>query len=490
MTVNADSLMLGALCLACALAGGTGLLLWRSRRQTSGLRDRLSAAGTVKDMSPPGLLSREDFEAALDEAVLHSDRQRRPLAVLFVDLDGFGAVNEAIGHSGGDVVLREAAARLQAAVPQRLAAARLGGDEFLLLLDADLDATKAHAQRLLDTLAQPFPVPERVPQLAASIGIALYPTHGARPRIVLQAATAMRSVKHAGGNAWAVFDAQMAVDQRAQAALLADLRQAVDRGQFELFYQPKIDARTMRVTAAEALIRWHHPKHGMVSPAVFIPLAERSGLIADIGNWVITEACRQAGAWRLAGLRMRVAINLSVYQMRQDDLVQRLVGALQHNHLQPDRFTVEITETLALENTAATQHTFAGLRQAGLHVSIDDFGAGQTSLAYLRQLPASELKMDMSLVQDLASSADARAIAEAVIKLAHALERRVVAEGVETQDQRDLLVAMGCDELQGYLFARPMSATALGLWAMGDDTPHGAEFSASLFQDTAAAPTL
>ncbi|MCB1996370.1 MAG: EAL domain-containing protein, partial [Rhodoferax sp.] len=170
----------------------------------------------------------------------------------------------------------------------------------------------------------------------------------------------------------------------------------VVRRQLELYYQPKIDARTLRVTAAEALLRWHHPERGMVSPAVFIPLAERHGLIGEIGNWVIGEACRQAGVWRQQGLRMRVAINLSAFQMRQDDLVDRIQDALAASQLQPGRFTVEITETLALENTQATQRTFERLREAGLHVAIDDFGAGQTSLAYLKSLPASELKMDMS----------------------------------------------------------------------------------------------
>jgi diguanylate cyclase (GGDEF)-like protein len=428
---------------------------------------------------------RAEFDLALDEAVARSDLSQKPLCVLFVDVDGFTAINDSLGHDVGDQVLCEVARRLHAATPDKAAAARVSGDTFLLLIEAGLEEAKAMAQRVLTAVAEPLQAGNPRPiVLATSIGIAAYPLHGARQRLVPQAHTALRAVKQAGGRAWAVFDPQMAVDQRALAALVADLRLAAAGQQFELFYQPKVDARNLQVTAAEALLRWHHPTQGVISPAVFIPLAERHGLIGELGNWVIEEACRQAGIWRQAGLRMRVAINLSAYQMRQDDLVPRIEAALAKHRLQPGRFTVEITESLALENTAATQRTFEGLCRAGLHVAIDDFGAGQTSLAYLRQLPASELKMDMSLVQDLETSADARAIAEAVIKLAHALERRVVAEGVETAAQRDLLVRMGCDELQGYLFAKPMSATALGLWAMDDEFAHQPAFSASLFQDS------
>jgi EAL domain-containing protein (putative c-di-GMP-specific phosphodiesterase class I) len=249
-----------------------------------------------------------------------------------------------------------------------------------------------------------------------------------------------------------------------------------------------VDARNLQITAAEALVRWHHPQRGLISPTVFIPLAERFGLIGPIGNWVIEEACRQAGMWRRAGLRMRVAINISAYQMRQDDLVDRLQAALAAHGLSANRFTCEITESVAMEDTKVTHRSFERMRRAGLHVSIDDFGVGQASLSYLRRLPAAELKIDSSFVRDLESSDESRAIVTAVVQLAHALKLRVVAEGVETQYQRDILVRMGCDELQGYLFAKPMSPTALALWAAEDDegtrgTPDGG-FRASLFRDT------
>ena len=484
------ALAFSALCLLCAI--GAGWLWWRTRGQlVAAVRAQLDTPTIARDATEPanGLVSRGEFELALDAAVVRCDSRRGAVSLLFVDVDGFEAVNDALGHDGGDRVLIEMAERLHAATPDKRASTRVAGDQFLLLLEHGESEARDLAQRVLEALSQPLPsLQGRALSLSASVGIAVYPAHGARPRLVSKAHAAMRTVKQVGGAGWASFDPQMAVDQRAQAALLADLRVATESRQFELYYQPKVDARTLQVTAAEALIRWHHPRHGVVSPNVFIPLAEKNGLIGDIGNWVIEEACRQAGSWRAAGLRMRVAINLSAYQMRQDDLVHRIEVALATHRLRPERFTVEITESLALENTRATQRSFEAMRRAGLHVAIDDFGAGQTSLAYLRQLPASELKMDMSLVNDLASSSDARAIAQAVIKLAHALDLRVVAEGVETESQRDLLVRMGCDELQGFLFAKPMSAAALGLWAIDDEFSRRPEFSSSLFQDTMPAP--
>jgi diguanylate cyclase (GGDEF)-like protein len=411
--------------------------------------------------------------------------------VLFVDIDGFDGVNETRGHEIGDRVLLEYALRVKRTAPLGSVAMRFGADQIVLGVKCSVEAGQALAQRLVGQVAQPFDVGSGDPvQLSASVGVAAYPVHGARPLLVSHASTAARSVKQAGGGSHAVFDPKVVIDVHERAQLLVELRQALALGQFELFYQPKIDARSLQVTAAEALIRWRHPVRGIVSPGEFIPLAERHGLIGAIGNWVIDEACRQAGAWRQAGLRMRVAINLSAYQMRQDDFVDRLLGALAQHGLQPGRFTVEITESLALENTQATQHTFARLRDAGLHVAIDDFGAGQTSIAYLRELPASELKLDIALVRDLEHSAEARTIAEAMINLAHALNRRVVAEGVESEAQRDLLVLMGCDELQGFLFARPMSAKGLGLWAM-DERPSSQErFRSSLFRETIASSRL
>ena len=469
---------------SAALVVGAAALWWAWGRwlRKGGGRKPGPAQGGWGDI---GIVPLEAFSRALQRAEARATARADGLCVMVVDLDSFAAVNDALGHTAADQVLGVTARRLAELMPQRLAMCRLGGDEFVMALACPLVQAQALARRVLETIRQPVTEGTKRPlSLRASVGIATWPPHGPHDHLLRQAQLAMRSVKETGGNGWAVFDPQMAVDERAQAALVAALRFAVSRRQLELYYQPKVDAQTLRITAAEALLRWHHPENGLISPDVFIPLAERHGLIGEIGNWVIGDACRQAGIWRQAGLRMRVAINLSAYQMRQDDLVDRLQQALAANQLQPSRFTVEITETLALENTRATQRTFERLRQAGLHVAIDDFGAGQTSLGSLKNLPASELKMDMSLVRDLATCEDTRKIADAVIRLSHALRKRVVAEGVETTTQRDLLLAMGCDELQGYLFARPMSAAALGLWAMDDRPASQAAFAQSLFQET------
>jgi len=495
-----------------------GLWWYQSRRAArlqQALRASLEANSTLRheddDPTVPGLLSRARFEALLrkaarDPARASGGHPRRAddsprdegtpsppapgecrVVVLFINLDNFRLVNETHGYPVGDQIILAAAERICAEAGEQSVAARLGVDEFLLLHRGNLVSGSRLAARLCEALGRDFEVEGHgIVSLSASIGLAGYPVHGSRSRLIAHAGSAMQAVKRAGGGSYMAFEPQMALDQRLQAELLTDLRQAVARGQFELYYQPKVDARTLQVTAAEALLRWHHPTRGMVSPALFIPMAERSGLIGVIGNWVIEDACRQAGEWRDQGLRMRVAINLSAYQMRQDDLVDRLEQAFARHRLQAARFTVEITESVAMEDTQVTQRSFERLRKAGVHVSIDDFGVGQASLSYLRRLPAAELKIDASFVRDVHARDDARAIVDAVVKLSHALGLKVVAEGVETAAQRDVLVQLGCDELQGYLFAKPMSARALGTWAQLEDSPRGGlpAFSASLFQDT------
>lgn len=459
--------------------------LWRQRRPSSRAEPGVDESAE-SDGGVPGLLSRGAFDDALDKAVLAADRGGSRWCVLFIGLDNLSSINDAFGHACGDRAIRRAAHALVALAAPSASLTRVGGDAFALLAELTLDDARDLAAKLVRRISAPDHDSTIEPTLSCSIGIACYPAHGSRVKIVGHAASAMRQVRHVGGDDFAVFDPAMAVDLKDQAELLRDLRLAVSKHQLELVYQPKIDARSMQITAAEALLRWHHPQRGLVSPAVFIPLAERFGLIGPIGNWVIDEACRQAGSWRRAGMRMRVAINISAYQMRQDDLVQRLQAALIANGLSPSRFTCEITESVAMEDTNVTRRSFERMRRAGLHVSIDDFGVGQASLSYLRRLPAAELKIDASFVADIVDSPDARAIVEAVINLAHALHLRVVAEGVETEPQRDILVRMGCDELQGFLFARPMSAKALSLWAMDDGDRPTDDFRASLFRDSVA----
>jgi diguanylate cyclase (GGDEF)-like protein len=457
------------------------LRLQAANSQLQGLRGR--------DMLT-GLMTRADFECALDEAALACDRNAATLAVLYIGLDNFRSLNEGYGHTVGDAVLTQTAERLRQISGVELALARLGGDEFALLLAATVDEAAVAAERLQSALQRPYAVETLSLRLGASVGIALYPEHGARPRLLGCAAVAMRSVKQVGGGSHAFYDPVLAVDERDKAEMLQALRRALELRQLQLVYQPKVDAQSLQITAAEALLRWEHPQRGAISPVVFVPLAERHGLMGAIGRWVIDEACRQAAQWRGLGLRMRVAINISGQQMRQDDLVEYIDSALRRHGIPPGRLTCEITESVAMEDTAHTRATFERLRQLGVHVSIDDFGTGHSSLAILRRLPAAELKIDQAFVTDLGHSERARSIAKAVVDVASTLGLRVVAEGVETAEQRDVLMALGCDELQGYLFARPMTATALALWAERDETHDDApaDFRSSLFDPTAHAP--
>ncbi|MDE1947622.1 MAG: bifunctional diguanylate cyclase/phosphodiesterase [Burkholderiales bacterium] len=479
----AGSLLVGAIAFA---------LYWRQRHRGSILSDSLTQARNRLDSlqtrdSLTGLFSRAEFDRALEAATARCDQRSERLCVVVVDIDDQRGINDRFGLEGGDQVLREVARRLDECLgAQAGAAARVGADEFALLVPGDRLAGLEAALRIERRFEPVLQIGGRAERISCSIGIACYPEQGARQRLLLNAEVAMRSVKLLGGGAHAEYDPAMGTAQRAQAQLLHDLRIAIEESQFELYYQPKIDARSLQITAVEALVRWNHPQRGIVSPVVFIPLAERHGLIGAIGDWVIAEACRQAAVWRRSGLRMRVAINLSGAQLRRDDLVEFIQARLAEHAIPPGRLTCEITESVAMEDTRVTREAFARLGRAGIHVSIDDFGTGYSSLAALRRRMAAELKIDRAFVCDLETSSDARAIVQAIVQMAHTLELRVVAEGVETQGQRDLLVKMGCDELQGFLFARPMTAQALTLWASDERPASHAElaFRPSLFGET------
>ncbi|UCU97896.1 putative bifunctional diguanylate cyclase/phosphodiesterase [Acidovorax radicis] len=435
-----------------------------------------------------GLPNRLLFEDRLIHAVLRLDRTNHlhvvdRLAVLFVDLDGFKPINDSFGHAAGDEILRSAARRLQTEARESDTVARVGGDEFLILLEdvTSVAACVAVANRVLAALAKPFDIAGKNVQIACSIGIVVHPDHGDRTKLVANADAAMYAAKRAGGSCYALFEPHMGSDASEQLELQNDLRQALDRGELSLHYQPKIDGTRGQISGVEALLRWNHLQHGMVSPMIFIALAERFGLIVRLGNWVINEACRQTAEWARSGLRMRVAINLSVHQLRESGLAERIEQALTLHGVDASQLLCEITESVAMEDIKATQHTLEGLARIGVFLSIDDFGTGYSSLNYLRQLPAQQLKIDRSFVNDLETSEDARAVVAAVIGLAHALSLRVVAEGVETAGQRDILLAMRCDELQGFFFARPMPADTLLAWTQGDKPAGSADFTPSVF---------
>ena len=498
LTVNslssyASHLSTGTMALLAA-GGSVSVLTALTLASLAETRSRVSARRAKAEMLQKhamhdpltDLPNRVMFEATLAQVVQKADAAKQRLALLFINLDAFKPINESFGHRVGDRVLRETAKRLRGMAQPHMVA-RLGGDEFLLLLpqDPSNDDVAHLANQVLEAVAQPYRMDRSETTLTCSIGIAVYPEDGALSRLIAHADAAMRSAKGMGGATYCYFEARMSNSGAVkQIDLVRDLRQALANGELQLFYQPKIHAPSGEITAAEALLRWHHPKRGVISPSLFIPIAERFGLIGTIGDWVINEACRQARIWRDEGLRMRVAINLSVHQLRKPDLPGRIAAALQQHQINPQLLTCEFTESDAMEDTEATMRIFNALNTLGVHLSIDDFGTGYSSLSTLRKMRPGELKIDRSFVLDLESSADARAVVDAVVKLAKALDIKVVAEGVETEAQNQILRSMGCDELQGFLFAKPMSAKALGVWAMNDKGPRTLAFRGSLFKET------
>ncbi|MBX9833932.1 MAG: EAL domain-containing protein, partial [Burkholderiaceae bacterium] len=415
------------------------------------------------------------FERHDKDKHLTTSRGLQRIAVLFVDLDGFKPINDTFGHATGDKVLREVAQRLLQCAREADTVARMGGDEFVLLLEDIASAADAVAlaQRVIDAFVAPFEIDGSAMQLGTSIGIALCPDHGCTEKLLVHADAAMYAAKRMGGRNYALFETHMHTSNQGEISLHADLNQALARGEISLHYQPKVDSRHGKIRGVEALLRWQHPQRGAVGPQIFIPIAERYGLINALGDWVINEACRQMQVWQSTGLTISVAINLSVHQLRQESLGPRIAAALAQHGVPAERLLCEITESVAMEDIQSTQTAFDTLNRLGVLLSIDDFGTGYSSLSYLRQLPAKQLKIDRSFILDIDHSADARSIVDAVIKLAHALGLSVVAEGVETAAQRDILLELGCDEMQGYLFARPMTSDALL------DMAHNAPFEGS-----------
>lgn len=405
-------------------------------------------------------------------------RQVARVGLVFIDLDGFRAINEGYGHSVGDSVIKQIADRFKLCLSGTYSLARVAGDEFVVLLDelTDIAAAVTTSEKLLDCMRSPVRVTGKPITMSCSIGWAIYPDHTSRDRLLTSAESAMEQAKRSGGGRWVMFDARMDRDAAEQIELSEDLRHAAERDELCLHYQPKVDAQTGRIRSLEALVRWKHPTRGMVSPGVFIPIAERFGQINSLGQWVIEEACRQLGLWNAQGRVLCTSVNLSAYQLRQEDLANHIAAAMARHGVQPAQLICEITESVAMADTDITQRVLAALSQLGVRLSIDDFGTGYSSLSYLRQLRADELKIDRSFVRDLPANRDARAVVDAVIRLARALNLKVVAEGVENREQHDILLELGCDELQGFFIAKPMEASALetvGVFtaAAGDTQP-------------------
>jgi diguanylate cyclase (GGDEF)-like protein len=468
-------------------------LYWRERQkrlQATSDRDRVVTALQTQHAldKHTGLLSAEAFDKTLEKITQRVDQAGGSVTVLTLSLDNLRLIQDGFGDDISNQVASLTAQRLVACAGKGAKLGKLASNEFLILVNGGVNIGVLLAERIKSEMAAPFEVAGNIAQSTCSIGIAAYPEHGAQTKILACAALAMRSLRNSGGADYCVYDPKMAVQARQEAVLVNELSQAAKAGQFELYFQPKIDAQSLQVTAAEALLRWHHPTRGFVSPGIFIPLAEKYGLMGSIGPWVIEEASRRAGEWLQIGLRMRVAVNISGYQMRQDDLVESTLLALQRHGVQPANFTCEITETVAMEDTQATKLTLEKMRNAGLHVSIDDFGTGYSSLGSLRKLPAAELKIDRAFVSDLEESEEARSIAKSIIDMARALNMKVIAEGVETVGQSNILVAMGCNEMQGFLFSMPITAEELQQLAVQRHADDTSGFRNSLFATDFATP--
>jgi diguanylate cyclase (GGDEF)-like protein len=396
----------------------------------------------------------------LEQAIAQAQRHHTRFAVLVVDLDRFKSINDSLGHLAGDAMLKEVARRLALVLRKADTLARLGGDEFVLILNEiprpqDVESTAA---RVLADIERPVKLSDLELHTSGSIGISVYPDDGADPEALLQHAdAAMYHAKKSGRNAYQFFAPAMNAFARARLELENGLRRALSRREFVLHYQPKVDVRSGAIDGAEALIRWRHPTRGLTAPMDFIPLAEESGLIIPIGEWVLREACRQAYAWQAAGMRpLRVAVNLSAQQFKQKNLVDVVHTALRTARLEPHYLELELTESAVMDDPERSIGILRRLSELGVRISVDDFGTGYSSLSYLRRLPLDKLKIDSAFIREVATSRDDAAIVRAIVSLAHSLHLKVIAEGVETPDQLLFLRDLGCEQYQGFHYSAPV----------------------------------
>ena len=406
------------------------------------------------------LPNRSLLQDRIEQAIEKARRRHHAVAVMFCDLDGFKTVNDAYGHQMGDRLLVGVSERIGALLRQQDTLARLGGDEFVIVLAIDApDDAALVAERIIAAVAEPFLIDAAELQVTASLGIALYPDDADDERALMaNADAAMYHTKQGGRNGYTFFTPAMQVSANRQLRLLQDLRTATARGELLLHYQPKFVAAGTPAVGAEALLRWQHPELGMLAPDLFIPIAERSGLILPIGDWVLDQACAQLRAWHDAGNpHWTMAVNLSPLQFAAPGLVETVKATLQRHGLDAARLTLEITETTAMKNVETSLEILNALTALGVRISIDDFGTGYSSLLYLKRMPATELKIDRAFVRDLEGNAEDAAIVSSIVALGRSLQFNVVAEGVETAGQRDYLSNLGCDQLQGYHLGRPMA---------------------------------
>ncbi|MFN7087091.1 MAG: EAL domain-containing protein [Burkholderiales bacterium] len=410
------------------------------------------------------LPNRSTFNQRLDHALSQAQRHQRKLAVMFADLDRFKNINDTLGHDAGDHLLRELAIRLRRCLRNNDTVCRQGGDEFVVLIEeySDIRELSGIAQKILDTVAKPFIYQEREYLLTASIGISTYPNDAADVQSLLKNADiAMYRAKEQGKNNYQFYSEQMNMHTVERLSLESALRRALERNEFLLHYQPKLDIRSRRITGVEALVRWQHQDFGLVAPEKFIPLAEETGLIVPIGEWVLHNAAAAARAWRKLGFPARVAVNLSARQFSKQGLLTDIIRALGDNLLGADALELEITESMVMREPERSTVILEQLKAEGMRLAIDDFGTGYSSLGYLKRFPIDCLKIDRSFIADIPADADDAAITHAIIAMAHSLELQVVAEGVETAAQFAFLERHQCDEMQGHHFSAPLPENEL-----------------------------
>jgi diguanylate cyclase (GGDEF)-like protein/PAS domain S-box-containing protein len=413
------------------------------------------------------LPNRTLFQDRLHTALQHAERQQAWVPLMFLDLDRFKPINDSLGHAAGDRMLKEMATRLLACVTDDDTVARMGGDEFTLLLQpratqqAALNRAIHVAEQILASLVTPFVLEGREFFVTASIGIALSPQDGNElSQLMKNADTAMYHAKERGKNNFQFYQTDMNASALERLELESDLRHALEQGEFTLYYQPQFSGDGKRLTGAEALLRWRHPRRGLVPPGDFIPVLEELGLVVEVGEWVLKEACRQLREWHLARVRVpKVSVNISARQFSDGQLGTRIASILEEIGLPPACLELELTESILMREVSEAMHILAGLKRLGLSIAVDDFGTGYSSLNYLKQFPIDVLKIDRTFVDGLPSGEQDAQIARAIIAMAHSLNLAVIAEGVETQEQLEFLREHGCDEVQGYLFGRPMPAT-------------------------------
>jgi diguanylate cyclase (GGDEF)-like protein len=429
-----------------------------------------SSADTLKHQTTHDALTRLPnralLEDRLEQAISYADQYGRLMTVVFIDLDGFQLINDTLGHKAGDELLKIMAARLSGCLRSVDTLARTGGDEFAIVLyDQPGDGTEIGPalNELLEAIARPIQIGGQGVQLTGSLGVATYPADGTdADALLMNADAAMYRAKAAGRNNFQFYAAEMNGTNLEKLAQREDLRHAVERGEFYLEYQPQIEMGSGRVTGVEALIRWQHPEQGLVAPVQFIPLAEETGLIVPIGEWVLRTACFQTKAWQDAGLpAFSVSVNVSARQFKERTLIEQIARALRDSGLEARFLELELTESMVMEDLERALQSMQALRAMGVQFSIDDFGTGYSSLSALKRFPIARLKIDRAFVRDIPGDEEDKAIAKAIISLGHELNLKVIAEGVETEEQLEFLRTHGCDEMQGYLFSPPVSAAEL-----------------------------